>query len=543
MTELISIQFLNGPRAQEKVRLAQFPVVFGRTHDSSVVMDWDGMVSGRHFEVSCAEGAYFLRDAGSRNGTRINGSPVLSQRLYSGDLIEAGSSQLRVILEASIVSTSGSSPGQVTSSQDARLETATENRKRINPFDSGIHHDLAAAPPSPPSPAAPPAPPADSGSGRGQPKATGADCVSPESPFIEQFEPATGSTDLPDRIEQVRIRIGDSSQAGLSAASGSKLFWLAPGQEMTFGRSPRCDCVIQNDSYLSSTHFRLVCGVHECQIEDLGSKSGTCLNSVPIQRAAVFDGDSVLAGRTGFHIEVDGQNGPLVRRSSAGQADPGVRPVEVPIPSGQSMVLTREKCPGEVYVLRGLSLELLPLTAILELIRPLGKVYLLIDFSRCSMPFPDGLDPTNGQLFHWLPPQLASGSLQLVALEELPLWQQYVEAITGTDGLVIFQSQLDKAQVLSGFRRCLGGDPAGKKAFQGMLGICWPSVMAATLQSHLSEPVKQLFATVNLVMLESQDGQDVQVFVSEPKRLDAILEILHRRGIPWTINSPAESDT
>jgi len=537
MSDQITIQFLNGPRADEKIRLLQLPVFFGRTNDSAIVLEWDGMVSGRHFEVFCDEGAFFLRDAGSRNGTKINDMPVLRQRLYAGDLIEVGGSRLKVFIEVSAAPTSPPPDKSADSVVDRQSPSTArvDMRSRINPFDSGFTDDLASS---------------DSTSLSSIIQVQdGTRLPSPNHPLVQDSVPSAqplpveNSTAQAERnmagpapIEQVRLRMLDASQSSFGSASVNRIFWLSAGQEMTIGRSPKCDCAIESDSYLSSAHFRVVCESSHCHIEDLGSKAGTSLNGVPVQKARVFHGDRVLAGRTEFEIEMDGPTGPVVRSASDRTAKPVESPVEVPGLVGQSLALAREKCPSGIYVLDGISIDQLPLPVMVDLVRPLGPVFLLIDVSRGSMALPDDLDLTTGQLFHWLPPQLAGSSPQLFALEDLPDWPNRVSDVLGSDGLVILQSDKGKAEVLAGLTKCLGGNPAGKKAFQGILGICWPSVMTATLQSQANEFASQLFTDVSLVIAETKNGKACQVFASDPGRLDAILGLLDRRRIGYSIN-------
>ena len=49
-------------------------------------------VSGRHAEISLRDGKAFVRDLGSRNGTRLNYRPVLDEEpLVVGDKLEVGS--------------------------------------------------------------------------------------------------------------------------------------------------------------------------------------------------------------------------------------------------------------------------------------------------------------------------------------------------------------------------------------------------------------------------------------------------------------------
>ena len=67
-------------------------VVLGRSRDCDVVIS-DENVSRRHAEVRPSGGAWIVRDLGSTNGIRVNGSRVSgAQPLRPGDTIELGQS-------------------------------------------------------------------------------------------------------------------------------------------------------------------------------------------------------------------------------------------------------------------------------------------------------------------------------------------------------------------------------------------------------------------------------------------------------------------
>jgi pSer/pThr/pTyr-binding forkhead associated (FHA) protein len=66
----------------------------------------DGTVSKSHAEMSHANGAWQVRDLGSRNGTRVNGVPVTGiMTLKSGDQIEFGHVVLELTTEDVLSST------------------------------------------------------------------------------------------------------------------------------------------------------------------------------------------------------------------------------------------------------------------------------------------------------------------------------------------------------------------------------------------------------------------------------------------------------
>lgn len=71
----------------------------GRDLDNLVVLQ-DPTVSGRHAVIHHRDGAWWVEDLGSTNGTRLNGRPTPPLQpalLRSGDLLQFGSVRLRLV--------------------------------------------------------------------------------------------------------------------------------------------------------------------------------------------------------------------------------------------------------------------------------------------------------------------------------------------------------------------------------------------------------------------------------------------------------------
>src|SRR5579883_3425817 len=64
---------------------------FGRDISNDIVLIGDKSLSRFHFQITESNDEYFIEDAGSRNGTFLNGSPVNSPRkVVDGDVVSAG---------------------------------------------------------------------------------------------------------------------------------------------------------------------------------------------------------------------------------------------------------------------------------------------------------------------------------------------------------------------------------------------------------------------------------------------------------------------
>jgi len=66
-------------------------------HDENTLMIDDAFVSGAHAEVMFDQGAWWLVDLGSTNGTFVGGRPVRARiRLANGDVVQFGRATFRV---------------------------------------------------------------------------------------------------------------------------------------------------------------------------------------------------------------------------------------------------------------------------------------------------------------------------------------------------------------------------------------------------------------------------------------------------------------
>lgn len=67
----------------------------GRNPENAIAID-DGFVSGNHAEISFDQGAWWLLDLGSTNGTQLNSQPIVGKvQLQEGDIVSFGRVHLR----------------------------------------------------------------------------------------------------------------------------------------------------------------------------------------------------------------------------------------------------------------------------------------------------------------------------------------------------------------------------------------------------------------------------------------------------------------
>jgi pSer/pThr/pTyr-binding forkhead associated (FHA) protein len=109
----------------------------GRMAPAQVVLN-DQTVSRQHLAIACDGLTCRIRDLGSTHGTLVNGKPVIDVIIYDGDLIQAGTTTLRV----RFVEDRGEAPsvgGRSTTARDAPI-TAGETAE--NPAIAPTLHEL-----------------------------------------------------------------------------------------------------------------------------------------------------------------------------------------------------------------------------------------------------------------------------------------------------------------------------------------------------------------------------------------------------------------
>jgi pSer/pThr/pTyr-binding forkhead associated (FHA) protein len=73
-----------------EVRLADQPVTIGRGRANVIALLHDPRASLRHATVERCGAAWVVRDAGSTNGTWVNGERVAERALADGDQLQVG---------------------------------------------------------------------------------------------------------------------------------------------------------------------------------------------------------------------------------------------------------------------------------------------------------------------------------------------------------------------------------------------------------------------------------------------------------------------
>jgi hypothetical protein len=77
-----------------RIGIFEKPMTIGRLPECAVHLE-DTNVSRRHAEIHVVEGAVYVVDLDSTNGTRVNGLPIGEHRLHDGEIITVGTTSMR----------------------------------------------------------------------------------------------------------------------------------------------------------------------------------------------------------------------------------------------------------------------------------------------------------------------------------------------------------------------------------------------------------------------------------------------------------------
>jgi pSer/pThr/pTyr-binding forkhead associated (FHA) protein len=451
--------------------------VFGRSlRNADVALDWDRMVSSRHFQIELQDEGWLLTDLGSTNGTKVNSLETQRCRLVAGDEIQVGSTRLMVVEGTS-------------SPQGGPL------------FDDESTVASAAA----------------------EPTVMGSDGV-PESARepVDAEQVVTAAPEVAGEnppIRQVCLRVASGAAAG-------RVFWIGTGNALVLGRSGRADCAFPDDYYMSSEHCRVACGANSCEVADLQSRGGTWLNGEAVTTATVYDGDELRVGRTVLLVELLAEGGgrigpPENRVAQAMQVKDIAKGVKLagPIPA------TQTELGGELVAVVGEFSEMLAPETLVSILSKLGNVYLIIDFTRIGQPLPTEFEIGGATLFPWLCDESAKSLPMVLGLDEWAQWPAGVLEAWGRDAVEIACSDLDKQELVDRLREM--SRRAGP--VDGIVGLCWPSVLRPLLATQGEPLVGRLFETVKLMACEGCEAQQWKI-AGKPQVLEGL------RGLGFDIH-------
>ncbi|MCE9582849.1 MAG: FHA domain-containing protein [Planctomycetes bacterium] len=218
--------------------LGDIPITVGRAARHTIPT-MDSRASRDHFKIENSGGRYVAEDTGSRNGTLLNGEPLVGQRtLKPGDRLMIGAAVFQFL--------------------DGTITTPAP--------------DSAPAAFSPHAPSAPAAAPAD-------------------APAVAAAAAASMAPPPPSVRASIEVTLGD----------GSGLTRLLGATPVVIGRTPECDITI-DDEKLSSRHAEVSETDQGVLVKDLKSTNGTKVDGQAFEARLFRDGEVFTAGSASFRI-------------------------------------------------------------------------------------------------------------------------------------------------------------------------------------------------------------------------------------------------
>lgn len=274
-----------GPAQGEMITAEQGSMFrIGRQANADLPISDDRAMSGLHFAILCDKSRCRIRDLNSTNGTFVNGIRINLVELHDRDTIRAGNSEFQVRFEGEITTTVVD-PLMYPEIQRLREKDAQKlaGKEAFAPVAQAV--DPATL---------------ESTEDYGEEIEKLAKEISAET---EKESAAEDDSDDAPRSDSVRVH---RLNVTFEDASGKRHVWLIPGQTVIIGRNQMADVTVVGDASISGMHFGLDCEKKRCRLRDLQSQNGTKLNDVDVPYATIYTGDKFVAGKTEFHVSIDG---------------------------------------------------------------------------------------------------------------------------------------------------------------------------------------------------------------------------------------------
>ena len=279
------------------------------------------------------------------------------------------------------------------------------------------------------------------------------------------------------------------------------------------GRAADTGLCIPNDPTVSRHHCQINLVPPDCHLTSL-SGNGTVVNGQDVTTLILRDGDEIRIGEDSV-LKV------RIRDEFLPESEPALTaplPADLKSPefraqicaSGMSRFSGCHELPGAWEIVRGLAEK--------------QSIHAIADFNRIGMAPPPNL--TRGAaLYDWLPLEAPLAASPLLLYAGGPEFEPIFHQGWGKDALVILCGELDPSSMIEHLRKALRFNGQGKPMAHpaGLLGICWPSILAQLLAHRSPEFTGNLLAGINAVVLEDPESQSGwQVFASTA--FSAVLE-------------------
>ena len=290
-------------------------------------------------------------------------------------------------------------------------------------------------------------------------------------------------------------------------------FLVRDRQVMSFGRTEEADVAVTVDDQMSGIHFDVTNVANRCTVRDAGSTNGTQVNGEFIIEADLHSRDLIVAGGTEFHVSMEGMVGGVEAATPQRNSVVVDKSRVATDPSLASQSFRVESCGSGLRLISGAMIgDLQEPFAISTITSPLAKhlpQFLIVDFRKAEIPVPAELGDMV-PLFDWIPAELAASNSPLIIPPTAALDSgELVDQAWDKDAVVVIYSDLEPESLVQHLRAAtrmnLDGSVPDRENSQGMLGYCWPSVLAPLLAFQTAEFVDAFLAGIDAVLIEMPD--------------------------------------
>jgi hypothetical protein len=139
-------------------------------------------------------------------------------------------------------------------------------------------------------------------------------------------------------------------------------------------------------------------------------------------------------------------------------------------------------------------------------------------------------------LFDWLEPHAAAvASPVVLSADDLAEWPALIERGWGKDAVICLFSEQPKPALLAHLRQAIRAKPQREDLGGGIVGFCWPSVMAMLLAHGAPAFVRRLLSGIDAVLLELPDLPETWQLYGGPR----VAELLDELGLTREAPEPA----
>ncbi|HEY2253002.1 MAG TPA: FHA domain-containing protein [Planctomycetaceae bacterium] len=279
---------------------------------------------------------------------------------------------------------------------------------------------------------------------------------------------------------------------------------LIANDSVSVGRSDWAQLVCAQDERMSRVHFVVKSDEVACYLADHSSRNGTFVNGVRITECMLRDGDRIYAGVTDFCVQIEGDSPDQARSMGGNSWVPQDLDSAVQKSAQQRLNIpyTAVTCDSGLSLYRGAVADLVPvkLALVLRLMYPL---HLIVDLNRLGMPFPEQLGEPQ-YLFGWLDRAAAAAAspVFISPAAENDAWKSLLDQGWGKDAVVCLFSNTPSADLLAHLQEACQARAGGGT---GMIGYCWPGILAPLLLHSSSKQVSRFMSSIEAVLVEFRD--------------------------------------